>query len=231
MKSKKLNLVQVCKQFEDVLAPRLRLSVIDRAVYWHLLRHSRLEGKRRLRFAILAVARHIQLSHGPVREAVRRLVAHGALRLIERSKAGHLVEVRLPDEIRVARIGKMGGKGAARLGRAVSLEEMDFLKTAALRRLIHMREGSQCFYCIRRTTGRMKCLDHVVPRAQFGRNSYRNLASCCLECNAAKQDRPAGDFLRSLYREGRLTNAELTTRLRALRALAAGKLRPVPSSV
>jgi len=31
---------------------------------------------------------------------VRRLIAHGALRLVERSKTGQVVEVRLPDEIR-----------------------------------------------------------------------------------------------------------------------------------
>ncbi len=68
---------------------------------------------------------------------------------------------------------------------------------------------------------------HVVPRVRFGRNSYRNLVSCCLECNARKGDRPAPDFLRTLYRLERLTAVELDGRLRALKDLAAGKLRPV----
>jgi 5-methylcytosine-specific restriction endonuclease McrA len=72
----------------------------------------------------------------------------------------------------------------------------------------------------------MRCLDHVVPRVRFGRNSYRNLVSCCLECNSRKGDRAARDFLRTLYRLGRLTGAELDGRLRALKELAAGKLRP-----
>ena len=72
----------------------------------------------------------------------------------------------------------------------------------------------------------MRCLDHVVPRVRFGRNSYRNLVSCCIECNTRKGDRPARDFLRTLYRQGRLTPAELDARLRALKDLAAGKLRP-----
>ena len=57
-------------------------------------------------------------------------------------------------------------------------------------------------------------------------NSYRNLVSCCLECNSRKGDRPARDFLRTLYRLGHLTPAELDARLRALKDLAAGKLRP-----
>ena len=59
---------------------------------------------------------------------------------------------------------------------------------------------------------------------------YRNLVSCCMECNSRKCDRPAPDFLCKLYRMGRLTPAELDARLRALKALAAGKLRPLPPS-
>jgi hypothetical protein len=66
---------------------------------------------------------------------------------------------------------------------------------------------------------------------RFGRNSYRNLVSCCLECNTRKSDRPAPDFLRTLYRLGRLTASDLDGRLRALKDLAAGKLRPVLPSV
>ena len=77
----------------------------------------------------------------------------------------------------------------------------------------------------------MRCLDHLVPLAQSGRNSYRNLVSCCLECNSQKGERPAEDFVRWLYRERRLTATELAGRLRALDALAAGKLRPAIQEV
>jgi hypothetical protein len=47
-----------------------------------------------------------------------------------------------------------------------------------------------------------------------------------MECNSQKGRRRAEDVLRGLYREGRLATAELNGRLRALQALAAGKLRP-----
>ena len=100
------------------------------------------------------------------------------------------------------------------------------MQTKALRQAIHLREGGRCFYCSRRLATTVRCLDHVVPLAQSGRNSYRNLVSACLECNAKKGERPAEDFLRWLYRERRLTAAELTGRVRALDALASGKLRP-----
>ena len=108
----------------------------------------------------------------------------------------------------------------------LDLEEVDFLRTKPLRKSIHARECGQCFYCMRRTTSTVHCLDHVVPQARSGRNSYRNLVSSCMECNAQKGEKSADDFLRRLYRERRLTAAELAARLRALDALASGKLRP-----
>jgi hypothetical protein len=244
MKSKKLNAVRVWKQMEDHLVPRLRLSVIERAVYSYLVRHSRLEGKLRLHFSIASLGRGTCLSGGPVREAVRRLVQQGALRLVQRSKAGHVVEVRLPEEIRAARVrdgqawlggaggrergGRADGRARALNGQALAatLEDTDFMQSKALRQAIHSRERGQCFYCLRRLTSTVRCLDHVVPRVQSGQNSYRNLVSCCLECNSQKGERLATDFLRWLYRVRRLTAAELTARLRALDVLASGKLRP-----
>src|SRR5437899_6915988 len=231
MNRQKFDAVEVWKQLEDVMVPRLRLSVIDRAVYSRLLRHSALEGKGRLRFSILGLARNIGLSGGPTREAVRRLVAQGVLRLVERSKAGHVVEVRLPDEIRAVRLNRSESRDAAKAegagaSAAVNIEEADFLESRALRQAIHARERGRCFYCLRRTTPLVRCLDHVVPLAPRCRTSCRNLVSCCLECNSQKGERPAADFLRWLYRERRLTAVELAARLRALDALAAGKLRP-----
>jgi 5-methylcytosine-specific restriction endonuclease McrA len=231
MKAKKPNAELVWKQLEDLLAPRLRLSVIDRTVYAHLLRHTRLEGKLRLRFSILGLGRNIRLSPGPVREAVRRLVAQGALRIVQRSKLGHVVEVRLPGEIRAARLNRIESRSAAReqgtrARLAVNIEEADFLQDTRLRKAIHARERGQCFYCMRRTTPTVQCLDHVVPQVRLGRNSYRNLVSSCMECNAQKGEKAADDFLRRLYRERRLSATELAARLRALDALASGKLRP-----
>lgn len=222
----KVDAESLWKQIEDVVVPQLRLSVIDHVVYSHLVRHSRLEGKRRLRFSILWLARNIHLSVCPTREAVRRLAAQGALRLIERSKAGHVVEVRSPEEIRGVRANAVRARRAARLSRAGGIEHVDFLKTLELRRAIHARERGKCFYCLRRIAARLECLDHVVPRAKVQCNSYRNLVSSCMECNSQKGERQAEEFLRWLFREHRLTAAELSDRFRALELLASGKLRP-----
>ena len=226
MKTKKLSPKLLWMQFEDVLVPRLNLTVWDRAVYSHLLRHSLLEGKLRLHFSIMSVAAKLRLSNGPVRQAVRRLDELGALRLLERSKTGHFVEMRLPEQILALHAAKNGDARRAEEPPASDLDSIDFLITWALRKTIFDREHNTCFYCLRRAPANVLCLDHVVPRAHFGGNSYRNIVSCCMECNTRKGDKPATDFLRSLYRQGRLTPAELDARLRALKDLAAGQLRP-----
>lgn len=228
MKNKKINPALVWKQVEDLLVPRLRLSVTERVVYYHLVRHSRLEGKLQLRFSIAWLARGARLSRETVRPAMRRLVDYGALRVLERSKAGHLVEVRLPEEIPAIRPHpSRAGKSALALNApAVNLEKLDFFKTRALRQAIHSREDGRCFYCLRQTNLRMRCIDHVIPQARLRRNSYRNLVSCCLECNSWKGERHAVDFLRWLYRKRSLSPRELANRLAALDALASGKLRP-----
>ena len=229
MPNKKLNPKLLWMQFEDVLTPRLGLTVKERAVYSYLLRHSLVVGKLSLQFAVLALARTLGISVGPVRQAVRRLDELGALRVRKRDKSGHFVEMRLPEKIRAIQRGRNGALvvvGAAGEPPAATLETRDFWKSWALRKAIHDRERGACFYCLRRTPVNMKCLDHVVPRVRCGRNSYRNLVSCCIECNTLKGDMPAPDFLRILYRKGRLTAAELYARLLALKDLAAGKLRP-----
>lgn len=228
MKAKKINAAEVWKQFEDVMVPRLNLGLADRAVYSHLVRHSRLEGKLHLRFSIAWLAEGARLCQETVRPALRRLADRGALRILERSKAGHLVGVHVPEEIPAIWVDPAEAGKPAPLPKTppVSLDDLDFFKTPLLRQAIHARERGRCFYCLRETDEGFRCLDHVVPQAESGRNSYRNLVSACVECNSAKGQRPAGDFLRWLYRERCLSPQDLAGRLRALDALTAGECRP-----
>ena len=64
MKNKKPNTELVCKQIEDLLVPRLRFSSTDHVVYAHLLRHTRFEGKLRLRFSMAWLDRGTRLCDG-----------------------------------------------------------------------------------------------------------------------------------------------------------------------
>jgi hypothetical protein len=233
-RNKKVDAKLVWKQMEDLLAPQLRFSLADRAVYSHLFRHSRLEGKLEFRFSISWLARGVGISCKFTRDTVRRLIARGVLHLVEcNCRAQHVVRVRLPLEVKGISAEKIAAHRPAPASRVViNIEEADFLEKQILRQAIHAREGGRCFYCLRRITHHRRCLDHVVPRASLGNNSYRNLVSSCVDCNSQKGERPAEEHLRGLFRERRLSDAELTGRLRALDDLAAGKLvPPLPGGV
>lgn len=220
MKHKKPNVEQVWKDLEDLLVPRLPLSVIEHATYSLLCRHTGLEGRRRFCFSISWLARTLRLNATTARRALRSLAGKGALHIVARTYRGHVVELFLPHEIRAARL-------LHRPGPEVDLETLDFSARKDLRNAIHRREGGRCFYCLRNAPRPQLCLDHVVPEVSHGPGSYRNLVSCCLNCNVRKSGMPASDYLRWLYRERRLTAAELAARLRALDALASGKLPPL----
>lgn len=55
------------------------------------------------------------------------------------------------------------------------------------RRALFQRDSFQCQYC----GGKPERLEveHVVPRAQGGRNVWENVTTACRECNAHKRDR------------------------------------------
>ncbi len=231
MKTKKPNAELIWKQVDDSLVPRLRLWPIDRAAYSYLVRHSRLEGIVRLRFSMPWLARGIRVSTAAARRSVRRLIDQKALRLVECSLAGRIAEVPLPEEILADHLLATTSRPAASVTVSANLEEEDFLRAPALRAAIHAREGGRCFYCLGRLTRLTRCLDHVVPCVRSGNNSCRNLVSCCRDCNLRKGACSAEDYFRSLFRERTLSAAELADRLRALDALAAGKLvPPLPSA-
>jgi 5-methylcytosine-specific restriction endonuclease McrA len=203
---------------EDHLVPAFALYSSDRVLYFYLVRRGRLAGKRVLRIAARALAIGTHLSRSTVRHVLRRLGAKGLLRIRKRSYQGYQIEVTLPREI--------PGCVVPRSTDGKNLEAVDFFQTPKYRRAIFARDRRRCFYCQRRLARALGVLDHVVPRARFGRNSYRNLVACCPDCNMAKRDLPARAFLRALLRQRIFTNGQMIRRLSALRKLKAGKLKP-----
>ena len=226
MKPLPLDMAQACRDVEDRLVPRLPLSLLERAVYYHLLRHSHLDGRRQLVISMGRLGRTARVCGTAARFAVHCLAKKGALRVVGVSKLGHQLELRLPQQILTA-------SGASQPAKP-DLDSLNFFEERALRLAIHRREGGRCFYCLRKLTPRNRMLDHVQPQAVLRRqrrsavrmHSYRNLVSCCPACNYNKLTMPAATYVRKLYREGHLDREEFSERLRALRLLARGKLRP-----
>src|SRR5580698_8838324 len=109
----------------------MRLWMCEWGSYSHLLRPSRLEGKDRWRVSMGWLARGVGIGTAAARGGVRRLAAKGALRLAEKSKRGHTIEVRLPAEVRGLRARKTAKRGAKRLRGAANLEEVNSLGNRA----------------------------------------------------------------------------------------------------
>jgi 5-methylcytosine-specific restriction endonuclease McrA len=214
-----VDLERVVKEVEDHLMPGLKLDVIERALYHHFFRHTRLLGRETGLFAVPPVANAVGVSESAARERIRSMHQKGCIRIEDRNKNGHLIRIVLPEEI-----PGLVPDGAQRP--AVDIKSLDFFTGRKYVGALVARENGRCFYCLREIDANTCVLDHVAPRMQRLDNSYRNIVAACHECNAAKQAHEPAEFLRSRYRQGLLSQAELQERLGALEQLQAGGLVP-----
>jgi hypothetical protein len=209
----------VIKQCEDHLFPSRSLSVRERALYYHLLRHTHAAGKQSGLFALLPLAQALGVHETSAREDVRSLNEKGCIRIEERSRQGHLIRVVLPTEIE----GLMPQDAPAK---TLDMETLDFFNGRRFINAILEREGHRCFYCMKGIRAESCELDHAVSRVNGADHTYRNIVASCHECNTLKQAMAPADYLRTLFRKGKLSSSELEERLAALEQLQSGKLVP-----
>jgi len=57
------------------------------------------------------------------------------------------------------------------------------------------RDKYRCRYCNCALSKFYATLDHVIPRSKGGPDLFTNLAACCPDCNYAKDDKSAVQFL------------------------------------
>jgi len=212
-------LEQLFADIEDLLIPSKSLDVWERSLYYHLLRHTRVIGKRSALFAIAPLSKSVGMSDFKVREVIRALHHKGCIEIEDRSRGGHSVAVMLPFEI----------QGIARPQTSpvvVDLEAVDFFNGRTYLAALLEREGSACFYCFKKLTPETAELDHVVPQVSRVDHSYRNVVASCHACNKSKGDSSAEDHLRRVYRQGALSEAELSERLAAVLAVSSGERVP-----
>ncbi len=209
----------VLKQCEDHLFPTLGLTVRERVLYYHLLRHTHLEGKPSALFALLPLANATGVSESSTREDIRALNERGCIKIEDRSRNGHLVRVLLPEDI-------PGVLPQASASVELDIEQLDFFSNRRFLSALLARESNRCFYCLK-GIGPDSCeLDHVLSQANGRNHSYRNIVCSCHECNTTKQAQAPSDFIRSLYRKGILSQPELENRLAALDQVQTGRLIP-----
>lgn len=208
----------IYKDIEDRLAPQLGLDAWERTAYYHLLRHTRLEGKQTTLFSIGPLSKVIPLSDFKVRDILRSLDRKGCTKNLVTRK-GYEVTVYLPDEIPAL-------THPTPIEKVVDIENLDFFAGRLYLVSLLEREGNACFYCLATVTEDNCELDHLVPKASVDNNSYRNIVVSCHSCNRKKGGQNAQDFLRALYRQGLLNDEDLGSRLRAIEELQSGTLKP-----
>ncbi len=69
------------------------------------------------------------------------------------------------------------------------------------RRNLFARDRNQCQYCGKSFPTSELSIDHVVPRAQGGRDTWENLVCACVRCNAKKGGRTPAQARIELIRE------------------------------
>ncbi|MDE2118063.1 MAG: HNH endonuclease, partial [Betaproteobacteria bacterium] len=57
------------------------------------------------------------------------------------------------------------------------------------------RDGYKCHYCGKQLTRFSATLDHIQPVSKGGDNSFENLVTACLHCNAERGNKPVMDFV------------------------------------
>jgi hypothetical protein len=207
------------RQIEDDLCPKLQLDAWEKSLYYHVLRLTHGAGSESAWVAIEPLARATRMSDHRVRKSIRSLNAKNCILIRQRSRIGHSIVVRLPEQID-------GVVSVPVVAAPIDVETIDFYKDRKFRTALLKREGYRCFYTLKSVTEESAVLDHVVPEVDGGGNSYRNIVVACHDVNALKQDDVAEDFIRSVFRTGILSASEMQDRLQAVEALKAGKLRP-----
>jgi predicted transcriptional regulator len=74
-------------QVEDVLFPKLGLSVWERAVFYHLLRRTWVLGQEKTRCSIIEVASGVGISDTKAREVLRSLHEKGCVKIVTGPRA------------------------------------------------------------------------------------------------------------------------------------------------
>lgn len=212
----------------DQLFPSLRLSTHERALYVHLLRHSRLEGRRTVRVSRTQLAIWTGLCVKTARSYLRLLARKHCVRYVERTGRGSLIEVLLPSEVALELAESPASKELVYAAREVKRDlcgqprawpRTDEYRSKHFRQRILRRDGALCFYCRRPLRPGEWTLDHVTPVSRGGDSSFSNLVAACFSCNSQKGQLPAPDFLRILRRKRILTAPQLHSRLRWLHDL------------
>lgn len=220
-----MNLSEFFIQFQDQLAPKL--DTYEQAIYLYIFRHSRLLGLDEVTIGFKSARTRLATGVGeggkPMSEStayvkLASLQAKGCITVARTNHTGRVLRLHLPSEISGLIVEPV-------VEQEQDIEAMDFFEVPDNRALLLKREGFRCFYTLQQLDKNNFIVEHVVSRPA-GNNSYRNCVAASREANNKKGGASAEDFLRRLFRDGFLNEAEFQDRVQVLAKLKAGELRP-----
>ena len=208
-------------QIQDQLVPIL--DSYEQAIYHYVFRHTYLIGKKQMLYS----TRTAEIGFGTGVNAkppsmktrskkIRSLELKGAVKIIEKSHKGILVELILPYEIPGLIV-----KGKKE---TINLDSLDFFKDRRLLPVLLERENFRCFYIGKKITTENCYLDHVVPQSKGGDNTYRNIVATCYDANSMKKYMDVNDFARVLFKEDLLSLDEFNKLKNKIENLKKGNL-------
>jgi DNA-binding Lrp family transcriptional regulator len=212
-------LLATAADISDRLIPERQLDTFEQALYWYLFRETHLRAAREATVSYAAIRKAIGVTKTAATRRLRSLQEKGCIKLVDTGWGGTKVSVSLPAEV-------LGTGAPAADAVQVDIETINFFSDSQYREAILRREASACFYCLRKLTRENNALDHLVPQRDGGNDTYRNVVAACHSCNSSKNAISAEDFIRGLYRSGRLSDTELDQRLLAVEAVKQGELKP-----
>jgi len=214
------NIKQTIEEIEDYLIPFLSLDTYEKALYYHLFRHTRLVGKEETIFVLSSALKTVGVTEFSARDRIRKLNEKGCIKIEEITRMGIRVSVLLPAEI------KNCVSVPDYYEKIVDIEQIDFYNDSKYRQSILERENGECFYCFRKITKDNYVLDHLISQVNSGNNSYRNIVATCHECNSTKTGKNGDDFVRLIYRKGIISGTDLENRLLLIEKIKTGEIRP-----
>lgn len=213
---------------QDRLVPIL--DTYEQAIYHYILRHTYLVGEKSTLYRTKSA--EIGFGSGSSKtppsmtsrsKKLRSLESKGAVKILERSHRGILVEIVLPKDI----VGLCDSTPKEQL----DLASLDFYQDRRLLPAILERENYRCFYTGKKLTEVSCYLDHVIPQSERGNNSYRNVVAASYDANSMKNNKGVSDFIRELYKEEILSFAEFNELKEKISKLQKGELIPNEETV
>ncbi len=205
---------QFTKNYSALELPSIVSSVVDYlhpfltpyeiAVYWYLFNQSIVKtGEQYARAStrgMSAIAKSAsgqsdELSYGVIKKTIDAMKEKKVLSVAgDTNREGTLYKIAIPDEITMCK-ELMLQKAKNEVAAIDTKKELDFYNVAENRKTVFERDGYKCHYCGKQLTRFSATLDHIQPVSKGGDNSFENLITACLHCNAERGNKPVMDFM------------------------------------